>query len=219
MRRTTARWTAGLGAAATIGALTVATTHQAQAGAQPPTAATAATPAADLAAADFLAGDELPPHAVSDWYAGEVTPGLPDAPLACVDGLVPAAGAAHRDYGTELDASARQIVVRTADATAAADLAAALESAAAGCAADWLRGEAGAVAGWDDLGAVDAGDGGRAFAVHTAPPEAGTNIAVHGVGRAGTTVTLVSWGQLGGLSDAPANAFAQTLATAIDRLG
>lgn len=212
MRRTTARWAAGLGAAAAIGALTVGTTLQAQAGQQPP-------PATGPATADFLSVDELPPHAHSDWYAGEVTPGLPEAPLDCFDGLVPASGASHRDYWTELDTSARQIVVRAADTTAAADLAAALEAAAAGCAADWLRGEPGAVAGWDDLGAVDAGESAHAYAVHTAPPQAGTNIAVHGVGRAGSTVTLVAWGQMGTLDDAPAAAFEETLSDALGRLG
>ncbi|NJP69267.1 hypothetical protein [Streptomyces spiramenti] len=219
MRRTTARLTAGLGAVAAITALTVGSTLQAQAGQQPTATGPTTAPEPQAAASDFLDVGELPPDPHSDWYAGNVTPGLPEEPLACFDGLLPTAGASHRDYWTELDASARQIVVETGNATEAADLAVALEAAAADCAADWLRGEPGAVAGWDDLGTVDAGDSAHAYAVFTAPPEAGTDVNVHGVGRAGGTVTLVSWGRMGTLSDAPADTFADTLTAALDRLG
>lgn len=233
MRLTRTRTAIGVGAMVATTALTVTLVAQAQgndgtAGDEPGRSDTSAGSTATAAAAnsatpapppDFLTPHELPPHDHSDWAAGEVTEGLPDA-LFCLDGAgLPADGSWHREYWTDLDTSAQQIVVRLADEAAAEELAGDLGEAAANCAADWLRDAPGSLAGWDDHGAIDAGDGGRLYAVHTAPPEAGTGISGFGIGRTGATVTVVEWRQMGGLEDVPVAELSESVGDALARLG
>ncbi|WP_103528632.1 hypothetical protein [Streptomyces sp. SM12] len=226
MRLTRTRLIAGIGSVVTTAALTATMVGQAQAGQQNAgERASATTETTDntgdrqSTAPDFLEPSELPADEHTTWFAGDATAGLPDLPVFCFEGLLPEDGAWHRDFATDLDTGARQVVIDAGDSGDAAELAGTLEEAAADCAAGWLRDEPGAVAGWDDHGPVtDAGDSAHVYAVYTAPPEAGTNIALFGVGRTGDVVTLVQWGQMGSLGDAPAGDFADSLATALDRL-
>ncbi|UCM87096.1 hypothetical protein [Streptomyces marincola] len=166
----------------------------------------------------FLTGDELPEHP-SGWWALGVEAGLPEDPVFCFEDELPAEGASHQRYRTDLDAEALQVVVEAEDEASAAALAGALEAAAAACAADWLRENPGSAAAWDDYGTVEGADGGHVFGVYVAPPQAGMSVSLFGVGRDGTRVTLVDWGQMGTLQDAPVEEFAGTLGSALGRLG
>ncbi|MDT0345492.1 hypothetical protein [Streptomyces litchfieldiae] len=166
----------------------------------------------------FLTGDELPTH-VTGWYSSGAQQGLPEWPVFCFENELPAEGSWHQPYWTEYDTNAVQVIVETGTAGEAAELADALTEAAADCAPDWLRDNPGSTAGWDDHGPVDAADGGHIFSVYTAPPEAGTGVRLFGIGRDGTRVTVVDWGQMGQLSDAPVDEFRTTLTTALAKLG
>jgi hypothetical protein len=181
--------------------------------------ATATGAAAGGAAPAFLTAQQLPPHASSPWYAGEVTSGLPDPVPFCVDDVLTSGTRTwHRSFHTDLDTTAVQVTVRATSAAAAGDLAADLEAAVAGCAEGWLADNPAGSASQDDLGTVGAGDGAHAWGVHTSLPESADDVHLVGVGRSGTLVTVVDWGQMGTLEDAPAAAFRTTTATAVNKL-
>ncbi|MCJ1680221.1 hypothetical protein MTF65_23350 [Streptomyces sp. APSN-46.1] len=201
-RRTIAATTTALAAAAAALLLT--------------TSATAT--AAATTAPGFLKGADLPPHPSSPWYAGAVTKGLPEFAPFCLDGVLPAAGSWHRDLGTEFDTNAVQISVRASSAAAAADLTATLERKVAACAADWLRMTPGGTASWQDYGRISVEEGAHVYGVHTSVPESEPGVHLFGIGRDGSTVTVVRWGQMGHLTDAPVPAFKKTTTTAVNRL-
>jgi hypothetical protein len=177
----------------------------------------AAEPAKKTRAPGFLAPGDLPPHSSSAWFAGKVTSGLPEQPF-CVDGALPSAGSHHREYHTELDTNATQISVVSRNAAAAAKLARSLEKRVAACAADWLRETPGGTASWQKYGKVAAGDGARVYGVHVSVPESEPSVHLFGVGRDGRTVTVVRWGEMGDLGQAPVPAFKQTTRSAVDKL-
>ncbi|MFC9296182.1 hypothetical protein ACFTWH_27670 [Streptomyces sp. NPDC057011] len=174
--------------------------------------ATAAT------APGFLTGADLPPHPGSAWYTGEVTKGLPEFAPFCVEDVLPATGAWHRTFGTEFDTGAVQISVRSSSASAAAKLAAAIERKVAACAADWLRATPGGTASWQDYGKLPVEEGAHVYGVHTSVPDSEPGVHLYGIGRDGSTVTVVKWGQMGNLSDAPVPAFKKTTTTAVNKL-
>ena len=169
----------------------------------------------------FLSVDELPPYPHSPWHADDPTVGPPDH-LGCLgDVTLPADGTWHRRYRTELDTEASQVVVRATDPVTAEQLTEDLKASAAACAADWLRGEPGSMAGWDDHGPLDVGapgDSAHLYSVHIAPPQAGMGISGIGIGRAGTTVTLVNWSQMGTLPDVPVAELTETMGHALGHL-
>ncbi|MGW6834409.1 hypothetical protein ACWGCI_13480 [Streptomyces sp. NPDC054949] len=180
--------------------------------------ATSATATAAAAAPGFLGGADLPPHPSSPWYAGKVTKGLPEFAPFCLEGVLPAAGSWHRDFGTDYDTGATQISVRTASNAAAAKLATALERKAAACAADWLRTTPGGTASWQDYGKLPVEEGAHVYGVHTSVPDSEPGVHLYGIGRDGVTVTVVKWGQMGDLGDAPVPAFKKTTTTAVNKL-
>ncbi|MFG2296875.1 hypothetical protein [Streptomyces sp. NPDC048603] len=200
LKRTTATLTAVLAAAAAL-ALTTSTT------------ATAAP-----TAPGFIIGKDLPPHPGSAWYTGKVTKGLPEWPVFCLEGALPKTNTWHRTFGTEFDTGALQISVRAASDGAAAKLAAALEKKVAGCAADWLRAHPGGTASWQDYGKIKVEEGAHVYGVHTSIPESEPGVNLFGIGRDGSTVTVVKWSQMGYLSDAPVPAFKKTTTTAVNKL-
>lgn len=171
-----------------------------------------------IPAPGFLAPSDLPPHPSSPWSAGKVTAGLPDPEPFCVEGALPAPRSHHREYHTELDTNATQVSVVAASEKAAAKLAGALRKAVAGCAADWLRGIPGGTASWQKYGKVAAGDGAHVYGVHISYPESASDVHLFGVGRDGRTVTVVRWGQMGDLGQAPVAAFKKTTGTAVNKL-
>ncbi|MEU9142914.1 hypothetical protein [Streptomyces sp. NPDC048349] len=179
---------------------------------------TASTTATAATAPGFIDGTDLPPHPTSPWYAGQVTPGLPEFAPLCLDGVLPAQGSRHRAFGTEFDTGALQISVRAASATAAAKLATTLERKVAGCAADWLRTTPGGTASWNDYGKLAVEEGAHVYGVHTSIPESEPGVHLYGIGRDGSTVTVVQWGQMGDLSHAPVADFRKTTVKAVDKL-
>ncbi|MGW6708923.1 hypothetical protein ACWGDE_29090 [Streptomyces sp. NPDC054956] len=203
MFRRTARTTTALTAAAAAAAAALVLTAS---------TATAAT------APGFIGGADLPPHPGSPWYAGEVTKGLPESAPFCLEGALPAAGSWHRVFGTEFDTGAVQVSVRASSAGAAAGLAASLERKVAACAADWLRATPGGTASWQDYGKLSVEEGAHVYGVHTSLPESEPGVHLYGIGRDGSTVTVVQWGQMGNLSDAPVPAFKKTTTAAVNKL-
>ncbi|WP_059008669.1 hypothetical protein [Streptomyces specialis] len=174
---------------------------------------------ARVATAAFLSASQLPPHD-GGWVADSPAAGLPETPVFCFGEELPADGAWHREFRTDLDTGAVQVIVETGDAAEAAELADTLHEAAADCAADWLRENPGSAAAWDDYGTVSVRgtDGARIVGVHTAPPEAGMDVELFGIGRDGTRVTLVDWGQMGDLAHAPVADFRVTMRAALGKL-
>ncbi|AQT71974.1 MULTISPECIES: hypothetical protein [Streptomyces] len=179
---------------------------------------TTSNSAAAAGAPGFLTGTDLPPHPTSPWYAGEITKGLPETAPFCLDGVLPAAGSWHRAFGTELDTGAVQVSVRSASPAAAAKLVGTLERRVAGCAADWLRTTPGGTASWQDYGTLPVEEGAHVYGVHTSIPESEPGVHLYGIGRDGSTVTVVKWGQMGDLSQAPVAAFKKTTTTAVNKL-
>ncbi|MFF3015125.1 hypothetical protein [Streptomyces sp. NPDC057939] len=179
---------------------------------------TSTTATAAAAAPGFLNGTDLPPHPSSPWFAGKVTKGLPENAPFCLEGALPAAGSWHRTFGTELDTGAAQLSVRTASNAAAAKLVTALERKVAACAADWLRGNPGGTASWQDYGKIAVEEGAHVYGVHASIPESEPGVHLFGIGRDGATVTVVNWGQMGYLTDAPVPAFKKTTTTAVKKL-
>lgn len=161
---------------------------------------------------------ELPPHPSSDWYASDVTPGLPDPVPFCVEGALPSAGATHRTFWTEYDTSASQVVVKAATVDAARRLAAAAEKKVRNCAAGWERDYPEGTASWRDYGTLPAEDGAHVYGVHTSYPDSEPGIHLYGVGRDGRTVTVVEWGEMGNYDHAPVDAFRRTTTTAVVKL-
>ncbi|MFD8024169.1 hypothetical protein ACFV6G_27605 [Streptomyces lavendulae] len=180
--------------------------------------ATTATTATAATAPGFLGGADLPPHPSSPWYAGPVTKGLPETTPFCLEGALPAAGGWHRTFGTDVDAGAVQVSVRSASDASAARLAASLERKVATCAADWLRRTPGGTASWQDYGKLAVEEGAHVYGVDTSIPESEPGVHLYGIGRDGSTVTVVMWGQMGHLGDAPVPAFRKTTTTAVNRL-
>ncbi|MGW6852561.1 hypothetical protein ACWGCK_27960 [Streptomyces virginiae] len=179
---------------------------------------TASTSAAAVTAPGFLAGADLPPHPSSPWYAGAVTKGLPESAPFCLEGVLPAAGSWHRAFGTEYDTGAVQVSVRSASPAAAAKLAGSLERKVAACAADWLRTTPGGTASWQDYGTLPVEEGAHVYGVHTSIPESESGVHLFGIGRDGSTVTVVQWGQMGDLSHAPVADFKKTTTKAVHKL-
>ncbi|MBI0300749.1 hypothetical protein JBE04_41455 [Streptomyces sp. PRKS01-29] len=217
---------AALGAVAAAAVVVVAVAGTAPAQAHAPSAsASAQTQAGAVAQAAVpqrtpahLVPRELPPHPSSDWYASDVTKGLPETPPFCVEKTFPSAGATHRAFWTEYDTGATQIVVRTGTVAAARELAAAAEKKIRNCAADWERRFPEGTASWRDYGALTAEDGAHVYGVHTSYPDSEPGIHLFGVGRDGRTVTVVTWGEMGGYDQAPLADFKRTTTTAVVKL-
>lgn len=181
------------------------------------TASTTATATA-ATAPGFISGSDLPPNPHSPWYAQEVTQGLPELAPFCLEGALPATGSWHRAFHTDVDAHAVQISVRSSSPSAAAKLATALERKVAACAADWLRATPGGTASWRDYGRIAVEEGARVYGVHTSIPDSEPGVHLFGIGRDGSTVTVVRWAQMGDLSQAPVAAFKKTTTTAVKKL-
>lgn len=181
-------------------------------------ALTASTTATAATAPGFINGTDLPPHPTSPWYAGQVTQGLPEFAPFCLEDVLPAQGSWHRTFGTEFDTGAVQISVRAASATAAAKLATTLERKVAACAADWLRTTPGGTASWEDYGKLPVEEGAHVYGVHTSIPESEPGVHLYGIGRDGSTVTVVQWGQMDNLSHAPVADFKKTTTKAVNKL-
>lgn len=167
----------------------------------------------------FLTAKDMPQAEGNFWIAGKVTAGAPETDPFCLEKVLPAQGTTwHRQLRTDLDTEGVQVSVQAPSTAAAKRLAASAEVSVAACAADWLRGTPGGTASWDDYGRIDVEEGARVIGVANSVPESGLGVHLFGVGRDGDTVTIVSWGQLGTLSQAPVAAFKKTTTTAVNKL-
>ncbi|MEU0243964.1 hypothetical protein ABZ192_06465 [Streptomyces sp. NPDC006235] len=193
---------AALAAAAGVAALAV-----------PATAVTA--PASDTPR--FLEPAELPPHPTSPWYAGPVTAGQPDPLPACVGDALPSI-ASHRSYWTEYDTNAQQITVVERSEQRAKDFAALLRKDLAGCAKKLMEQDPDITATQRYYGRLNVEEGAHVYGVHTASAWGSSDIGLFSVGRDGTTVTVVRWGQMGNFQHAQVSDFKATTVTAVNKL-
>ncbi|MVO90868.1 hypothetical protein GPA10_40545 [Streptomyces sp. p1417] len=165
----------------------------------------------------FLAPSELPPHASSAWHAGPVTSGQPD-PLPMCGGEVLPSISVHRAYRTDLDTGALQVTVVERSEERAKTFAELLRKNLAACADKVMQQYPDITASQKYYGKVDAEEGAHVYGVHTESSWGASDINLYSVGRDGSTVTLVHWGQMGGFADAPVAGFKKTTATAVKKL-
>ncbi|MBU7598021.1 hypothetical protein JGS22_010460 [Streptomyces sp. P38-E01] len=164
----------------------------------------------------FLEADDLPP-ASTGWTAGEVGAGTGD-PRFCLPEKLPQDGAHHRDFRTELETSAHQLVLRAEDTKAAEELADRLNAAIDKCASDFEQENPEATADYKDFGAIPVRGGGWVHGVTTDVPNSAKDVHLIGVGLNGDRVTVVGWGEYGSFDDAPSKAFHSTLEKAMVNL-
>ncbi|MET8568810.1 hypothetical protein [Streptomyces sp. NPDC004783] len=177
--------------------------------------ATAAT--SGSAAPAFLEPSELPPHPASDWYAGPVTAGRPDPLPMCVGQALPST-ASHRRYWTEYDTGALQVTVVERSTRRAQEFAALLRKDLDDCARKVMEQYPDITATQKYYGRLNVEDGAHVHGVHTVSSWGASDIGLFSVGRDGTTVTVVQWGQMGGFQHAQVADFKKTTVTAVAEL-
>ncbi|MGW7237681.1 hypothetical protein [Streptomyces sp. NPDC054804] len=169
----------------------------------------------------FLAAADLPPHPSSSWTAGKVTAGVPEGVRqdTCL-GIALGGGQNtwYREFRTDLDTSARQVSVELADVRAAKGRVAKLDEDIVSCADRIEMEDPETRADFQDHGDLPVGDGAHVYALHTETSWGASDIRLLSLGREGSTVTVVDWGQLGGFQDAPVKAFKKTTTTAVKKL-
>lgn len=177
--------------------------------------ATAAT--SDPGVPRFLEPGELPSHPSSDWYAGDVTEGRPDPLPFCVGEALPST-TAHRRFWTEYDTGALQATVVERSVRRAQEFAALLRKDLAGCARKVAAENPDITARVEYYGRLNVEEGADVFGVHTESSYGASDISLFSVGRDGTTVTVVRWGQMGTFAQAPVADFEATTVTAVKKL-
>ncbi|MEU2540526.1 hypothetical protein [Streptomyces iakyrus] len=165
----------------------------------------------------FLEPADLPPHPTSPWYAGPVTAGQPDPLPICVGDALPSI-TTHRDYWTEYDTSAQQITVVERSEQRAKDFAALLRKDLAGCAKKLMQQDPEITATQKYYGRLNVEEGADVYGIHTASAWGSSDIGLFSVGRDGTTVTVVRWGQMGTFQHAQVADFKATTVTAVNKL-
>lgn len=174
-------------------------------------------PAAAAGTPRFLAPAELPPHQTSDWTAGPVTAGQPDPLPMCVGEALPSTSV-HRTYRTDLDTGALQVTVVERSEQRAKDFAALLRKNLDGCAKKVMEENPDITATQKYYGKLSVEEGAHVYGVHTRAAWGASDINMFSVGRDGTTVTLVQWGQMGTFADAQVADFKATTVTAVNKL-
>jgi hypothetical protein len=176
-----------------------------------------AGPAAAAGAPLFLAPAELPPHASSAWTAGPETSGQPDPLPMCVGEALPSISV-HRAYRTDYDTGALQVTVVERSEQRAKDFAALLRKNLDGCAKKVMRENPDVTAEQKYYGKLNVEEGAHVYGVHTESTGGSSDINMFSVGRDGTTVTLVQWGQMGNFAHAQVADFKATTVTAVNKL-
>ncbi|MFF3020758.1 hypothetical protein [Streptomyces sp. NPDC057939] len=182
-------------------------------------AALATAPAQAAAQPAFLAASQMPPSS-TQWTATQVFTGVPEnGGVLCAPYKIPAQNTRYREFSTELDTNGVQVttVARTeADAVKLVDT---LRGALAGCGPLLERQNPGLQAVSASHGKLAVEEGAWVYSLDTADPQIGiSDIHLFSVGRDGRTVTVVRWGQMGDLEDAPLTAFRTTTKTAVNKL-
>ncbi|MFC8514445.1 hypothetical protein [Streptomyces sp. NPDC057257] len=176
--------------------------------------------AAAQKAPGFLAAKDLPPHPSSSWTAGKVTGGIPDDVDGdtCLRALPGHEYAWHRDFRTDLDTGARQITVVLPDTRSAKQLTSWLNKDIKSCPARIEQQDPDVEAVGKDFGKLVVEEGAHVYGVHTETSYGASDVRLLSVGRDGRTVTVVNWGQMGDLKDAPVKGFKKTTVTAVNKL-
>ncbi|GGV23924.1 hypothetical protein GCM10010277_03820 [Streptomyces longisporoflavus] len=174
-------------------------------------------PAAAAGSPRFLSPSELPPHATSEWTAGPVTAGQPDPLPMCVGDALPSISV-HRAYRTDLDTGALQVTVVERSEQRAKDFAALLRKDLDGCAKKLMEQDPEITAQQKYYGKLNVEEGAHVYGVHTEATWGASDINMFSVGRDGTTVTLVQWGQMGTFADAQVADFKTTTVKAVNKL-
>ncbi|WP_228925443.1 hypothetical protein [Streptomyces sp. DH7] len=182
-------------------------------------AALVTAPAQAAAQPAFLAASQMPPSS-TPWTATQVFTGVPEnGGVLCAPYKIPAQNTRYREFSTELDTNGVQVttVARTeADAVKLVDT---LRGALAGCGTLLEQQNPGLQAVSASHGKLAVEEGTWVYSLDTADPQIGiSDIHLFSVGRDGRTVTLVRWGQMGDLEDAPLTAFRNTTKTAVNKL-
>ncbi|MGW7093283.1 hypothetical protein [Streptomyces sp. NPDC054874] len=182
-------------------------------------AALATAPVQAAAQPAFLAAAQMPPSS-TPWTATQVFTGVPEnGGVLCAPYKIPAQNTRYREFSTELDTNGVQVttVARTeADAVKLVDT---LRGALAGCGSLLEQQNPGLQAVSASHGKLAVEEGAWVYSLDTSDPQIGiSDIHLFSVGRDGCTVTLVRWGQMGDLEDAPLAAFRTTTKTAVNKL-
>ncbi|MER0427655.1 hypothetical protein [Streptomyces microflavus] len=182
-------------------------------------AALATAPAQAAAQPAFLTASQMPSSS-TPWTASQVFIGVPEnGGVLCAPYKIPAQNTRYREFSTELDTNGVQVttVARTeADAVKLVDT---LRGALAGCGSLLEQQNPGLRAVSASHGKLAVEEGAWVYSLDTADPQIGiSDIHLFSVGRDGRTVTLVRWGQMGDLHDAPLTAFRTTTKTAVNKL-
>ncbi|MFD9110066.1 hypothetical protein [Streptomyces bottropensis] len=164
----------------------------------------------------YLSASQLPPHPSSSWTAGKIEDGVPEELRYCLGDALLAYDVNHRSFRTDLETSARQLVVVAGSAGKAKALAARLDKDFRDCVSD--SSDPDVEAEYRDLGTLPVEEGAHVHGVATVTSWGAMDIRLLSVGRDGRTVTVVDWGQMGGFKDAPVKAFKKTTTTAVNKL-
>lgn len=182
-------------------------------------AALATAPAQAAAKPAFLAASQMPPSS-TPWTATQVFTGVPEnGGVLCAPYKIPAQNTRYREFSTELDTNGVQVTTVAPTETDAVKLVDTLRGALAGCGPLLEQQNPGLQAVSASHGKLAVEEGAWVYSLDTADPQIGiSDIHLFSVGRDGRTVTLVRWGQMGDLEDAPLTAFRTTTKTAVNKL-
>ncbi|XQE83693.1 hypothetical protein ACN24L_38005 [Streptomyces microflavus] len=182
-------------------------------------AALATAPAQAAAQPAFLAASQMPPSS-TPWTATQVFTGVPEnGGVLCAPYKIPAQNTRYREFSTELDTNGVQVTTVARTEADAVKLAGTLRGALAGCGPLLEQQNPGLQAVSASHGKLPVEEGAWVYSLYTADPQIGiSDIHLFSVGRDGRTVTLVRWGQMGDLQDAPLTAFRTTTKTAVNKL-
>ncbi|MEU3268999.1 hypothetical protein [Streptomyces bacillaris] len=195
------------------------TAHAAAAAAALGLAALATTQAQAAPQPAFLAASQMPPSS-TPWTATQVFTGIPEnGGVLCAPYKIPAQNTRYREFNTELDTNGVQVTTVARTETDAVKLVDTLRTSLAGCGPLLEQQNPGLQAVSASHGKLAVEEGAWVYSLDTADPQIGiSDIHLFSVGRDGRTVTLVRWGQMGDLEDAPLAAFRTTTKTAVNKL-
>ncbi|MET4670649.1 hypothetical protein [Streptomyces sp. PvR018] len=182
-------------------------------------AALATAPAQAAAQPAFLAASQMPPSS-TPWIASQVFIGVPEnGGVLCAPYKIPAQNTRYREFSTELDTNGVQVTTVARTEADAVKLVGTLRGALAGCGSLLEQQNPGLLAVSASHGKLAVEEGAWVYSLDTTDPQIGiSDIHLFSVGRDGRTVTLVRWGRMGDLQDAPLTAFRTTTKTAVNKL-
>ncbi|MFF8797743.1 hypothetical protein [Streptomyces globisporus] len=167
----------------------------------------------------FLGAAQMPASS-TPWTATQVFTGVPEnGGVLCAPYKIPAQNTRYREFSTEFDTNGVQVTTVARTESDAVKLVDSLRGALVGCGSLLEQQNPGLQAVSASHGKLAVEEGAWVYSLDTADPQIGiSDIHLFSVGRDGRTVTLVRWGQMGDLEDAPLTAFRTTTKTAVNKL-